>query len=288
MVHLDNGKKYSIDKRLAHKLDLIIRRIKGTDDALLLIDGDEGQGKSNMAAGIAGYIHIKTGRPLSVDNIFFDLDKLTDFAIKTEKQIIIWDEAALGGLAVEWWRKNQIKFTKLLMVARKKKHFIIICIPKFFKLNEYFVVDRSIGMINVYSKRNIQKGRFRYFNKKKKEKLYNSWKKSRFRAYTKFMSFGGSFVIALPKVFDEEEYEKKKDEAIMSIDKETPDKVKAENDLLKLILALITIKLGIVIFIAKVLGKDKRTIYKWKDKLVKYPEYEARIKECPLPVAQYK
>jgi len=217
---LVTDKKYSIDKSLVTKLDLMVKRMQGTDDNLVLIDGDEGQGKSNLAAAIGYYMAYTCKRPWSIKNIFFNLDDLIDFAIKTDEQIIIWDEGALGGLASEWWNKNQKKFLKLLMVARKKKHFWVICIPKFFKLNEYFVIDRSIALIHVYSRDNIQKGRFCYFNKSKKEKLYYDWKRKRMRSYKKWKGEWGTFSEALPIVLDEAEYDAMKTKAILDLGNE--------------------------------------------------------------------
>ena len=153
-------KEFFIEELLVRKLDLMIKRMEGTDDNVVICSGDEGQGKTNIVAGMCYYVAFKTGRKYGIDNIFFDLDKLIAFASGTEQQIIHWDEGALGGLSMQWWKKNQQKFIQLLMIARKKRHFIIICIPKFYKLNEYIVVDRSIALIHVYSRENIHKGRF--------------------------------------------------------------------------------------------------------------------------------
>lgn len=208
-----------MEKRLVDKLDLMIDRLKRKLDNVILIDGDEGYGKSNLEAGIAEYVSWKTGRSLSVDNFFFSLDKLIDFASRTEEQIICWDEGALGGLASEWWKKNQIDFIKLLMIARKKKHFFIICIPKFFKLNEYLVVDRSIALVHVYARNEIDLGRFVYYNKKDKEKLFYDWRKNKQRNYKKYYSFRGTFLEYLPKVIDEKIYDSKKDDAILNFKK---------------------------------------------------------------------
>lgn len=224
----------SMDKYLKDKLDLMVNRMTGNKkfDNLVLIDGDEGYGKSNIEVYIASYISEKTGRPLTLANVFFDLDKLLEFAMHTQEQIICWDEGALGGLANEWWNKNQKKFLKLLMVARKRRHFWIICIPKFFKLNEYLVIDRSIGLIHAYAKDELEIGRFAYFGKRRKEQLYHDWRKSKHRNYGKFSNFRGKFPEALPKVFDEAKYDRKKDIAIMSMDKEeekkTPSMIRKE------------------------------------------------------------
>jgi len=215
-------KQYPMDSLLVRKLDLIIDRMTGDNkqDALVLVDGDEGIGKTTITAGICYYVSYKTGRPLSLKNVFFNLDDLIKFALETKEQIIWWDEGALAGLASEWWKKNQKKFIKLLMVARKRRHFFVICIPKFFRLNEYFVVDRSITLIHVYARNNTQLGKFVYFTKNSKEKLYNDWKRRHFRNYKQHYDFVGTFPNILGEIIDEKEYDKKKDEAILSIDKE--------------------------------------------------------------------
>jgi archaellum biogenesis ATPase FlaH len=217
------SKEYFMETKLVEKLDLMVKRMNGADDNLVIIDGDEGQGKTNLAMGICHYVSEKTGRNYTTKNIFFDLDKLMKFASETKEQIIHWDEGALGGLSMQWWKKNQQKFLQLLMVARKKKHFWVIAIPKFNKLNEYIVVDRSIALIHVYSRGNIQKGRLMYYTKQKKELLFDEWKRARRKSYNKYKSFGGSFLEYDKKVFSAEElaqYDKMKDEAILSIVKD--------------------------------------------------------------------
>lgn len=175
---------------------------------------------SNMASLIGAYMGEILKRPYTVENIFFDIDKMLDFAVNTKEQIIHWDEGALGGLASEWWNKNQIKFIKLLMVARKKKHFFIICIPKFYKLTEYIACDRSLGLVHVYSADNLEQGRFTYYNAMSKEKLYDNWKRKHLKTFRTGYNFHGRFLETLPVVVDEESYEKKKDEAILSMGKE--------------------------------------------------------------------
>jgi len=213
-------KKYYMDNMLLSKLDLMIKRMEGTDDNILPIDGDEGQGKTECTVGMCYYVSHKTGRPYSVDNIFFDLDEAMNFAAEKKEQIIHLDEGALGLLASQWWNKNQQKFIQFTMVARKKKHFIVICIPKFHRLPQYIIEERSIGLIHVYSRKNLQKGRFCYFTKGSKERLYQDWKRKKIKNYKKHYIFHGSFVKAMEKVFTAEqleEYEKKKDQAILNL-----------------------------------------------------------------------
>lgn len=226
-------KQYSLEKLLVQKLDLMVERSTGKNksDNVILIDGDEGTGKSNMAMAIAYYYAYKTGRKFDVDDVYFNLEELTTKALNEKEKIYVWDEGALGGLAGDWWNKNQKKFIKLLMVARKRRHFFVICIPKFFKLNEYIVLDRSIGMIHTYLRNGMQHGRFTYYSKAGKERLYYDWRKSKFRNYGKYYTFRGTFPAVLPLIIDEDKYEKKKDIAIMSIDKD--DEKKDERSLRK-------------------------------------------------------
>ena len=97
-----------MDDKLKSKLDLMIKRMKGTDDNIIVIDGDEGQGKSEMAMGICYYIAYKTGREYGMDNINFDLDVVIKRAVSTKEQIEHFDEAVLGLLTTNWQNKQQI------------------------------------------------------------------------------------------------------------------------------------------------------------------------------------
>jgi len=220
---LVTDKKYSMEKRYVAKLDLMIKRMQGTDDNVVAVDGDEGQGKTELTVGTCYYVSYKTGRPYGVDNIFFDLDEMIKFASETEDQIIHLDEGAFGLLRTQWHSKTQQKFIQLVMVARKKRHFIIICIPKFHRLPQYVIEERSIGLVHVYSRKNLEKGRFCYFNKQAKDRLYQDWEKKKIKTYKKRQTFHGTFVEAMKKVFTKEQiklYDVKKDYAIMGLTKE--------------------------------------------------------------------
>ncbi len=193
-------KKYSMDVMLTRKLDLMVKRLKGTDDVMLPIDGDEGQGKTEIAIGICYYIAYMTKRKYDVDNIFFDLDEVIKFASSTKEQIIHYDEAALGLLRTQWQKKSQQKFLQLAMIARKKKHFIVLCIPKFHRLPPYVAEDRALGLVHVYSHKNLQKGRFSYYKKLSLEKLYQDYQKKKLKNYKLHYDFRGRFVEASKKI----------------------------------------------------------------------------------------
>lgn len=258
-------KEYYMDDQLKAKLDLCCDRCTSKAfDNLIIIDGDEGIGKSTFSMGCAYYVAHRTGRPFSVDNVFFDLNKLFAFARTTKEQVIVWDEAALGGMASEWRNEKQQILLKLLMVARKKRHFFFFNIPKFFKLNEYLIVDRSIALIHIYARGEIEQGRFCYFKKSSKERLYYDRIRSRMRNYKKFYDFHGSFPNVLAKVIDEEEYDKKKDEAILSIgvnEKVTAKERKYEELKIKILNSGWPIQ-----ELSRKLDIPDTTLYKWRER----------------------
>jgi hypothetical protein len=158
------------------------------------------------------------------------------------------------------------------MMARKKRHFFIANLVKFWKFNEYLVVDRPLGMIHIYTRSDENQPRWVYIRKKDLEKLYNDYRKKKLRNYKKYSSFHGTF----PDVLDEkksynildsfnlEAYEAEKDRAILDIGKKAP--VRGLSDLRLLRARIANIKLPITTQkdLAIGLGLDRRTIYEWK------------------------
>lgn len=286
LKHGVTDKNYYLNPRLKQKLDLMIDRSTGKneDDNVIILDGDEGQGKSTLAVQICYYYSYvaKKPYPFNCSNLFFDLEKLISYAGKTDNQVLHWDEAAMGGMGEDWFDKNQKKFRRLLMVARKKRHFIVMCIPKFFSLNKYFIIDRSIALLNVYSRKNIKKGSFRYFKKSQKEALYLTWKRTQYRKYNKFKSFSGTFPNNLPLLINKEIYDEKKDQAILDIcgDKNatTAEEKKADENKIKLLqlrhkISNLNLKGITKHSLAQQLGVNNGRFYDWR----KYPEIFTQI-----------
>jgi len=210
-------KQYYMDDKLIGKLDLMIKRSSGKSklDNWIVIDGDEGFGKSTMSVCCAYYMAQKLKRPFGVEQIFFDPDKFIEYGTKTKEQVLILDESVFGGLSGDAMTKIGKKLIKFSMVIRKKKHVVFLNIPKFFKLNEYLMVDRAVALIHVYARGGTQLGRFVYFTNTQKEKLFYGYKKSRIRKYKTLYTLRGTFPNALGLLIDEKEYDRKKDEAIL-------------------------------------------------------------------------
>jgi len=278
---------YPLEKRYIEKIDLMIDRCvtkKSKKDAVLIFEGGEGEGKTTFSIATGYYIAEKTGRHFGQDCLFFNLKEMIDFAKKTEDKIIIWDEPALEALSTDSRRNVAVDLTRLLMMARKKRHFIMINMAKFYKFNEYVIVDRPLALIHVYSRKNIQSGRFLYIRKKNLEPLYLDWKYKKRRNYKKYAhpTVRGSFPDVLNpnyknnvlSEFDNEAYEKRKDQAILSIGtKETMSFWKEKN---------IRLKWGIYQMSGtqeekgKILGVTGRTISKWGSLPKEFPELKLK------------
>lgn len=261
---------FYLPHRLKAKLDLMINRLDKSD-AWLMIDGDEGTGKTNMATYLAYYIHCNTGREFTIKNFFFDARKLLSFAQSTEKQIIVYDEAVLGALSTEWYDEAQRNLIKLAMTGRKLHHFVILCIPKFYKLNEYLRLERTLGLINMYMKKE-QFGYYKYIKKRQKEWLNDLWKRKHRANYTKCMNFGGYVPEVFTKLFNEEDakyYEAMKDEAISSIGKKPKKEVnedKEEARALKKKIGRLKFPILNMTELARKMEIPERTIFNWIDR----------------------
>lgn len=274
MIFTFNGVELSIEDKLAKKLNILHKReVTINNFTLLIIGGVMGTGKSNIASLACAYKASLSKQEYNVDHVFFDADKMIDFAVKNDNQIIHFDEALFASLASDWQTKVQKKLLKMLMLCRKKRHFFVFCIPDFFKLKDFLAVESSHGLIHCYLRDGVTPGRFLYFAQKRKNMLYYEWKKSGTKNSKKYHSFRGSFPIALKYVLDEQAYERKKDYAISTLlDDNKPEFNKDKDDLHKIKgkIAFLPETLGIQQkTFAKAFGVSPRVMQRWKNDVKK-------------------
>lgn len=207
-----------LHRDLNEVVDLCVERYKKKWDNVIILDGMERAGKTTLAKEI-GYAYAqKVGAKFGLGNVFFNPDDIIEFAKNNRGQVIIWDEAAFGGMNTQWQNKVQQKLVQMLMVAGKYQHFFIFIIPSFFKLTWYLAVHRSIALIHVYSPDLISRGDFALFNTKQKKWIYNQCRKS--ETYPD-PTFVGDFTIGQSvHIWNDDEYEQRKDKAIMDFFKE--------------------------------------------------------------------
>jgi DNA-binding XRE family transcriptional regulator len=262
---------YKIDPKLERKLLKLLGTLE-KKDIWILVDGDEGSGKSNTACYLLYWFHCMTGRDFSLDRFYFDSDEMLDWVKLNSNGLINWDEAILGGMSSEWFTKSQTNLLKFAMTGRKKHHIFILCVPRFNKLKEDLRKDRIHALIHMdLGKYQDDYGHFIYLTKRGIKAINRVWEKNKVKPYRKIALKYGGFCsnIDIPYVFnqlvDEEEYEKKKDKAIESIGEKKIDKYKIQlNDLQSRILEIqkhfdLSRK-----ELADMLGINERTMYKWK------------------------
>lgn len=224
------GVPYKLEKRLLKKMKIMCDRCTDKNlkkDALLVNEGGEGEGKTNSSIAEAGVIKHLTGREI---HLFFKAEQLIKFAQNNEEKIIIYDEPSLDTLSTDQMSSLVKNLLRLFMTVRKKRHFFILNLTKFYKFPEYLVVDRSLGMVHMYSRKEIEAGRFVYVKKKNLEELWTQYTKGKKRSYGKLASFRGKFPEVMNKHFKKLDvtvngrphatlkvYEEEKDKAIQSI-----------------------------------------------------------------------
>lgn len=193
LVELEmGGHKFKLHERLKQKLDNIIKMQKDNWDAMFLIDGIEGCGKSTLAITCAWYL--SQGK-LKIYNLCSGGNEAIDKLKKIEEGgVMIIDEGSLMFSSSDHMKKEQKTLIQILNVIRQKRMILIIVSPSFFRLNRYVAIDRSRFLLHTYTTKDLKRGRFLYFGQRKKNKLFELGKKN-FNSYKKPKAdWNGSFV----------------------------------------------------------------------------------------------
>jgi len=204
---------YWIDNYLKSQWDILLTEAIPNDwDALIIIFGKEGTGKTTLATQACRYLD----NNYAIEYCVFLPEQFTEACNKAPKgAAILWDEAVTGGLASAWASKVSQAVIKNLTQIRKKNLKIIICFPYLHMLNKYFI-SRCVCSIYVYSKGFTDRGYGFFYNQAETEDLF-SYMKYKYpytprKAITKsphsfYFKFSKKFL--LPK----DAYECKKDDA---------------------------------------------------------------------------
>jgi hypothetical protein len=206
--------EYPIDKLKVKELNKLCDRVSGRHkhQNVIITEGKEGYGKSTITAGDAYYMAYTLRRRLT---LFFNVDALIDYSKRTKDEIIIFDDAAIAGLSIEAYNKQIVTLIKVLMLGRKNRNTYFINIQDVTRMKSP-LVERAIGMNRVYSPDGLSLGKFVWYNENQLRYLFDTWKTRKKRDYSHYQ-FRGNFSNVLYKIFNEEEYDKLKDDLILSI-----------------------------------------------------------------------
>lgn len=272
--------QYQLEGFLIEKMDCVHTRVtKRKLDGIFLTDGDEGFGKTSISILLAYYIAWKTGREFNLDHIFFDPKELIAFINSTKKQVIIWDEAALGGLASGWQNKVQQMVIQTLMTCRSRQHIIFFNCPKFYRLNKYFVMDRAEGLIHVYSDNRIDAGKVTYYKKDQLEFMMEYWSKQNKHPYKVFYRkhLRGNFIDAFAlNIINEDKYDAKKEHYTEKLLSQYSND-RYNEKLLKLQYKVSQVKCVQKKVLAEDIGFTPKAFVDWSKIPAKYPEIFKQI-----------
>jgi hypothetical protein len=190
-----------LDGLLKTKLDNIKKIVKKNFDATIIIVGAEGSGKSTLGFVISQYL---INNKLTINNVAEgSADALDKLEQMPDGSLIIVDEAELLFSSRETMSKEQRQLTQVMKVIRQKNMILVLITPVFFDLASYIAVSRSLFLIRTYTDKEFNRGKFCYWGKKKKLRLYHEGKK-RFGSYSKPKAdFFGKFTNYIPPFNDE-------------------------------------------------------------------------------------
>lgn len=210
------NKSVQMNGILKENLDHIHKMIEMNFDGVVLIDGMEGSGKSELAKQLCIYID----KDFNADNVIYSAEQFNEWLSKAKKgQACLFDEFVLMGLSTEALSSIQNTIIKQFTTIRKKNLFIVLVIPYIFMLRKYFAVARTRALIHVYAK-GMERGHFQFYNYTQKQWIYNYGYKTWLYNPKVKTNFAGRFGNWSAKFLDEDAIEAKKDAAILSIEQQ--------------------------------------------------------------------
>ena len=207
-LYMDGKLHRSIEKKIKPKIH------KKDFDWVWIVDGPEGSGKSVFSFQLAKILD----PTFCLDTVCMTPNDFTKAILKAKKgQCIIFDEAFTGFSSRASLTEINRLLVSLMMEMRSKNLAVIIVMPTIFLLDRYVALFRARGLFHVYMK-NGRRGRWCYFNNKKKKLLYLKGKKL-FSYKEPRSKFRGKFFDTY--TVNEEQYRAKKTEALMKKSRST-------------------------------------------------------------------
>lgn len=225
-----NGKSFYLSKLLAENLDSFIAGVMNKNtSAVFLFDGKSGLGKSTLSCQVGCYInnrvkewYAKKGRPNDAPDFNLDCLKWTPETfierLKNTKpgDIIIFDEAMIVSSRSSMTAVNRAIVIMMSMI-RSRQLFVIFNVNSVFDLDKNLPLHRADMLISLYPKEGkfAARGAYLVVPSFKLTRAYIMGKKFYdYRAIHKAKAFNDTFSAFFP--FDEIEYERRKQEAIVN------------------------------------------------------------------------
>lgn len=217
-----SGITYSVDRKLYNQIiKFNVKELKRTDEyKIFLVCGSGGSGKSAFANQMAALLD----ENFSSENLGFTTAQFKSIILSKPNSALSFDEAYRGISGRNTLGKEQKELLQKFYEIRQLNQVIFLCTPSFFRLDEAIGVEISDGLFYIYkrktkgSKKGAKKRVFyKYFNKKKKERLYYAAKKGKKNYGLVHTNFRG-VVSTDTYVMPEQEYRKKKIESLYNVE----------------------------------------------------------------------
>lgn len=218
---------FSFNNRLWKNLKpLKMATINQDFDCAIIVDGNEGAGKSVFALQIAA--------AMDVDNIV-DVEEqvcMTPDSFKKavaslkKGKAVVWDEARRGVNRRRSTDKINIDITDMLAECRQKNLIMVIVMPTFYDMDMNVAVWRTRALVHVWydwddnPDKPLKRGFFRYYSEKGKKMLYTNkhWRQGYDYPLLTNKCFDGTFVHYYP--CDEQKYREFKAKSIEDFKKQ--------------------------------------------------------------------
>lgn len=204
-----NKEDYYIDPITLKELERIKHAVINKDrDFVMVIDGEEGAGKSVLAQQFAKFLDPE----FNIDKVCFNADQfIAQLKHCKMNSCIVLDEAFSSANSRATLTEVNRGLVGVATEMRQRNLFVIIVIPSFFDLDKYFALWRCRALFHVYFDKKGGRGQYIIFPKSKKKYLYLTGKK--FYDYSKPASPYPPCKFPNVYTIDEDDYRRKKSEA---------------------------------------------------------------------------
>jgi len=146
---------------IRNHLEQVRERVVNHDaDFVIVIDGEEGSGKSVLAQQLASVLDPN----FNIDKICFNAEEFMK-AIRDKNRIagdcIVLDEAFSGLNSRQSLSKINRAVVGLATEMRQLNLFVIIVLPSFFDLDRYFALWRCRALFHVYLNKKGNRGQYK-------------------------------------------------------------------------------------------------------------------------------
>lgn len=199
----------------------LLKDVKQHLDGVIIITGEVGSGKTNIAKGLSGLWESFFDRNYNLDQVHFTAESLVKFTDLEDNmtEVCHFDESIQGGSGrdVITNEGNMLKIT--LITKRRKRHLYIFIVDTIKELSKK-IIERAKLLIytKYYRLKNgdIERGRSFLIGPKTLRTIYNMLKKNEIfhiEQYNRFSSFHKVKFPCYENIwFDEKEYDQKKAE----------------------------------------------------------------------------